>query len=150
LYYPTFGVCQVYGISDGHGISLKLRLAWLYFNRIFQRDNALGPSVMQYFPRAGDVEVSVKLKFMGEEHDVESQESLPIRRSREFRVMNAFEDAELLSWGLALVIAIASGLSIYYISAPGWGTFKDCLTLFLWGVGVEQGKNFLQSTGAPK
>ena len=124
---------------------------WTHLEKIVLEPVTLGPSVMQYFPRAGNVEVAVKLKFMGEEGPVaEPPPSLPIGPSREFRVMNGFEHAELLSWGIALVIAIASGLSIYYVNAPGWGTFKDYLTLFLWGVGVEQGKNFLQSTVAPK
>src|SRR5262249_19536837 len=33
--------CQIYGISDGHGISLILRLAWPYFNSVFYMDKAL-------------------------------------------------------------------------------------------------------------
>jgi hypothetical protein len=110
----------------------------------------LGPSVMQYFPHAGQVVVSVVLEFLGEQHPVKESKSLAIERSTDFSVMKGFEGAELVSWGIALVIAIASGLSIYYVGAAGWGTFKDYLTLFLWGAGVEQGKNFLQSAIAPK
>jgi hypothetical protein len=33
--------CQIYGISDGHGVSLMLRLAWPYFNSVFYMDKAL-------------------------------------------------------------------------------------------------------------
>ena len=39
--YRPCGVYQVHGISDGHCLSLTLRLESPYFNRIFQRDKAL-------------------------------------------------------------------------------------------------------------
>ena len=100
---------------------------------------------MQYFPDAGEVAVWVELKFQGKPIVVKSSETLSIGPTREFRIMKSFESAELLSWGVALALAVFSGLSIYYIDSAGWGSFKDFLTLFLWGAGMEQGKTFLQS-----
>jgi hypothetical protein len=108
----------------------------------------LGPSVMQYFPQAGQVKVSTVLSFRGDSVTVESKEPLEITRSREFSILKGFEQAELLAWSIATAIAIGSGLLIYYFNATGWGSFKDYLTLFIWGAGADQGKNFLQSTVA--
>jgi hypothetical protein len=110
----------------------------------------LGPSVMQYFPCTGIVQVSAVVSYQGDSHPVPSSGILDIGGSREFGVLKGFERAELLSWAIATLVAIASGLSIYYLGGPGWGSFKDYLTLFLWGAGVDQGKNFLQSAAAPK
>ena len=75
----------------------------------------------QSFPRAGQVHVSVKMIFLGDAKDLRQVGPLDIGRSREFGVMKAFEHAELLSWGIAFVIAVFSGISIYYVSAAGWG-----------------------------
>jgi hypothetical protein len=106
----------------------------------------LGPSVMQFFPSGGKrVSASVELMFLGDQKEVSSTKPLVIGHSRDFGRMKIFEHAELLSWAIALVLAIFSGLSIYYVSATGWGSFKDYLTLFLWGAGMETGKTFIQA-----
>jgi hypothetical protein len=111
----------------------------------------LGPSVMQYFPFGGTVHASAELSYRGNPHPVNTDEKLVIEPSREFGVMKGFERAELLGWLVATAIALASGLSIYYLPALGWGSFKDYMTLFLWGAVGDQGRNFIQaSTGISK
>lgn len=111
----------------------------------------LGPSVMQYFPFGGTVHASAELSYHGNFHPVISHKRLVIEPSREFRVMKGFERAELLGWVVATAIAVASGLSMYYLPALGWGSFKDYMTLFLWGAVGDQGRNFIQaSTGTSK
>ena len=88
--------------------------------------------------------------FLGDPHELSEEGPLLIGRSREFGVMKAFEHAEVLPWAIALVIAIVSGISIYYVGAAGWGSFKDYMTLFLWGAGTETGKTFLQAAAPSK
>jgi hypothetical protein len=46
---------------------------------------------------------------------------------------------------IASIVAIATGLSTFYFKGTSWGTFQDYLTLLVWGIGVDQGKNFLQA-----
>ncbi len=46
---------------------------------------------------------------------------------------------------LAAIIAIVTGLSMFYYNSPTFGSYKDYISLFLWGAGVDQGKNFLQA-----
>jgi hypothetical protein len=108
----------------------------------------VGPSVVQYFPLGGTVQVWADLSFEGASHSVPSKGTLEIVDSREFRITKGFAQAELLSWVLAAVIAIASGFSIYYVGNASWGSLKDYLTLFLWGAGVDTGRNFLQGAAS--
>lgn len=115
------------------------------------KPKTLGPSVMQAFPHAGQVQVSARMTFIGDAFKLsQTDPPLHVGPSRAHGIMQAFEHAELLSWATALAIAIFSGLSIYYVSAAGWGGFKDYLTMFLWGAGMETGKTFLQAAAGPK
>ena len=143
-----------------HNMSVNWTIEFAPKKRRFRRTlqpitltpRTLGPSVMQYFPTGGTVRrVSAELFYRGTSHPLPSDETLEIAPSREFRVMNGFEKAELMGWAIATAIAIASGISIYYLPAAGWGSFKDYMTLFLWGAVGDAGRNFVQaSTGIPK
>jgi hypothetical protein len=106
---------------------------------------SLGPSVVQYFPRGGEVEVSVALLYEGDREPGPSQKGLVIHDSSAFGFFQAFEKVEVASWLIATAVAIVTGLATFYYKGPIFGSFQDYLTLFLWGVGVDQGKNFLQS-----
>jgi hypothetical protein len=112
------------------------------------RPRSLGPSVVQYFPVRGNVTVSVKPVYNLDEsrYRVESAgRPLTITESSDFQPYQILELTEFTSWLIAAVIAIASGLLMFYYKEASWGTYKDYLTLFLWGVGIDQGKNFLQA-----
>jgi hypothetical protein len=69
---------------------------------------------------------------------------LPIVPSYGIRsVLPALEEWVLV--GVSAVIALASGLVLYYLPNPTFGSLQDYLALFTWGVGVDQGKNLVQT-----
>lgn len=105
----------------------------------------LGPSVVQYFPRRGKVKVSVTLSYTGAPISVFETPGPDIRDSSEFGMLRAFEGVEYVSWAIAAAVALATGLSTYYVKNPTFGSYQDYLTLMLWGVGMDQGKNILQA-----
>lgn len=105
----------------------------------------LGPSVVQYFPRRGKVNVQVTMSYAGDPISLELRSGPVIRDSSEFGMLKAFEGVEYVSWAIAAAVALATGLSTYYFKNPTFGSYQDYLTLMLWGVGMDQGKNFLQA-----
>jgi len=115
------------------------------------KPEVLGPAVVQYFPIAGNVEAAVDLVYEGESlhvdgpKDGENPKALEIQASTDFGVLQGFEKVEVISWVIAAAVAIATGLSTLYLKGPTFGSYQDYLTLFLWGIGVDQGKNFLQA-----
>jgi hypothetical protein len=106
---------------------------------------SLGPSVVQYFPRAGEVKVGVTFVYETETKDLPDRDGPTIHPSTEYSIYRILAGTEVYSWLIAATVAIATGLSTYYFKGASWGTYQDYLTLFLWGVGVDQGKNFLQA-----
>jgi hypothetical protein len=106
---------------------------------------SLGPSVVQYFPRPGQTTVSVKLVYGNEAKELPAIPGRIIRPSTDFQPYKTLARAEFASWVIAAMVAIATGLTMFYFKGTSWGTFQDYLTLFLCGIGVDQGKNFLQA-----
>ena len=74
---------------------------------------------------------------------------IPIVKSDDFRIWQIFETADVLSFMLVMITSVVSGVGLYAL-APTFGTFKDYLTLFTWGAGLDQGKNFVQALAAYK
>jgi hypothetical protein len=110
---------------------------------------SLVPSVVQYFPEPCKVSVSVTLVYENETGaKVTADEKLPIVKSSDFEGFQILKGTGFASWAIAAIVAIATGLSMFYYKGTSWGTYQDYLTLFLWGVGVDQGKNFLQALQA--
>jgi cytochrome b subunit of formate dehydrogenase len=68
---------------------------------------------------------------------------VPVVESGEVRWYKQFERAEMVSFAIAMVIAIVSGLALY-AQKQTFGSFQDYVLLFLWGVGADQGKNLVQ------
>jgi hypothetical protein len=105
-----------------------------------------------YFPRAGHVGVFVELHYHGKEpnNNSVSAESrhFDVDPSGDFGRFNILRRTEAISWIIAAIIAMVSGLSMFYFKGTSWGTYQDYLTLILWGIGVDQGKNFLQALQA--
>jgi len=112
--------------------------------------SSLGPSVSQYFPRPGKIKVSAKLVYGNDKNGkgVTADKDLSISVSSDFRGYKILAWTEVASWLIAVIVAIATGLFMFYYKNPSWGTHQDYLTLFLWGIGVDQGKNFLQALQA--
>jgi len=71
--------------------------------------------------------------------------ALQIAKSSDFGTLSGLAKIEKISWLLASIVAIVTGLSTFYFKGGSFGSFQDYLTLFLWGAGVDQGKNFLQA-----
>jgi len=125
---------------------LTYRKGWL---RIIGRSKELTlqpqtsePRVLQYAPRPGWLTVKVKIRNdTGDSVTLEDVNSvgtaLQIAKSSDFGTLSGLAKVEKISWLLASIVAIVTGLSTFY--------FQDYLTLFLWGAGVDQGKNFLQA-----
>jgi hypothetical protein len=83
-------------------------------------------------PPCGTAALSVKRAF------------LPVDKSSEFKIFQHLEWAEIMFLILAGLFAMITGLLTFYYKNPTFGSFQDYLMLFLWGVGVDQTKNFLQ------
>ena len=54
----------------------------------------------------------------------------------------------MTSWALAALVALATGLSTLYFKGTSWGSFQDYVTMFLGGVGVDQGLAFTRLDAA--
>jgi hypothetical protein len=114
------------------------------------------PQVIQYFPTEGQVWVSVEISWSG---DLENPVRLPkegemgpltVSPSRDFGMFNDLEKVQYISFGAAGLAAITTGVMTFYVNHPGFGSLSDYLTLFAWGAGFDQGKNFLQNLQAPE
>lgn len=108
------------------------------------------PRVVQYFPRAGNVTAKVMItNAAGESLELENMDlsrgSMAIIASPDFGIFRGLANVEKISWALSAAVAIVTGLSMFYFKGSTFGSFQDYLTLFLWGAGVDQGKNFLQA-----
>jgi hypothetical protein len=104
-----------------------------------------GPRVVQYMPKPGSVTVTVRIVRDGDSVELHGAEPLKVDKSEEFSIGRAFERVEYLSFGLAGLAAMVSGLTIYYAKSQIFGSLEDYLSLFVWGAGVDQGKNLLQA-----
>jgi len=111
------------------------------------------PSVAQFSPDAGEWTVSAILvcdtKDGIDRAKVPRDVKVSLRKSSAVKLLGNLERSEW--WGLAMagLFALVSGLLTFYYKNPTFGTMQDYLTMFLWGVGVDQAKNFLQSISSP-
>jgi hypothetical protein len=144
-----------HAISDTYLFHHKVLYRWQFLftpksrgEKLKLTPETMGPYVTQYFPQAGSVKTSVTLEYEGETVSVDFPDEIPIRDSSDFRIRNGFEKVEWLSWGIAAALAIVSAILMFYVKNPGFGSFQDYVTLFLWGAGVDQTKNFAQSLTA--
>jgi len=112
------------------------------------KPTAFGPWIMQYFPRRGHVQSSVVLTYAGQSKRVGPVPGPTIRNTRDFGLFRAFAYIEYISWGIAFLVALVTGLSTQYFKSGAFGSTQDYLLLFLWGVGADQGKNLLQALQA--
>jgi hypothetical protein len=106
------------------------------------------PRVVQYVPRAATVTVEVKITNANSETiTVGTMDGGPlvIAASSDFGTFRGLAKVEKISWALAAIVAVVTGLSMFYFKVSTFGSFQDYLTLFLWGAGVDSGKNFLQA-----
>jgi hypothetical protein len=132
------------------GFQLKPRQSWL--SHIIKGEKVplpLTPStneprVVQYAPGRGKLTASVEASYKGDEFSIQMDKELKIDKSRDFRWLRAFESVEIWALAIASVIGLLTGLSSLYLNNPTFGSAKDYLGLFFWGVGADQAKNFIQ------
>ncbi len=105
----------------------------------------IGPVVAQYFRSPGKTWVSVILRYGNDQIPLPEVAGPDVVASGDIGILNSLSLVEFISWGIAAGLALATGLGTYYFKAPTFGSFQDYLTLFTWGVGVDQGKNFMMA-----
>jgi hypothetical protein len=108
----------------------------------------VGPRIMQYMPKPGTLTVSVSVRQKSAPAEKPMQpaaDPIEVRKSGDFGYFTGLERMEIYSTLVAAVIAIISGLGTFYFKNAAWGSFQDYLTLFVWGAGIDQSKNFLQN-----
>ena len=105
------------------------------------------PRVAQFSPRKGTL--SAKVEIIHEKRDdpieLSMAENLSIADPWFTRSIRAFDTTELVALIIASGVALLSGLMMFYYKNPTFGSVQDYITLILWGVGVDQTKNFLQT-----
>jgi hypothetical protein len=101
------------------------------------------PRVIQYAPRPGTLTAKVTLRYRAESCSV-SGSPVPIGASSDFAWMRAFGSVEVWAVALAGVAGVVTGLFVWYAGNATFGSMKDYISVFLWGAGVDQTKNFLQ------
>jgi hypothetical protein len=112
---------------------------------ILTRPVTKGPHLVQYVPQKGNLQVAVELCRKGvPAKEVIMNEVFTIKASEDFGWRGAFRSAEVTALVIATLFAVVSGLASFYISNPTFGNIGDYITLFIWGAGIDQGKNFLQ------
>lgn len=103
--------------------------------------------VAQFSPVPGKLTASVQIQYEaldGPEVSLKDDAAVDIAESENFGVWQIFETADVLSFILVMVTSVVSGIGLFAL-APTFGSFKDYLSLFTWGAGLDQGKNFVQS-----
>jgi hypothetical protein len=108
------------------------------------------PRVVQYVPRAGRLTGTVEVQRDGNTLCVspEIAPAMEIGPSSDFGIFRGLARVEWVSWAVAAMMAVISGVATFYYKGQTFGSFQDYLSLFAWGAGVDQGKNFLQTLQA--
>jgi hypothetical protein len=131
-----------------HGLGFKWSIKFTENGRVVSEDTAEThePRLYHYVPRRGQIDVSVIL-VRGPRETLPLDPLLkdqPVGKSEEFRMRAAFQTAEVLALGIALLVALLSGLQTLYFTNPVFGSAKDYVALALWGFGVDQATNFIK------
>ena len=109
----------------------------------------VSPSVAQFATKAGTWTVSVRLirttRLEPDSVHVLKSDEVRVDGSSDVKSLVRLDHAEWLALVIAVVFALVTGLLTFYYKNPVFGSMQDYLTLFIWGVGVDQTKNFLQS-----
>jgi hypothetical protein len=137
------------GLEYHWSLDLEIRTWWKFWKGArtekLTRPQTKEPRLVQYVPRKGKLHVSVKLCHNSDcSTEVKMKEPLPIKKSSDFRWIGAFRFVEVTALAIATLFALISGLQTYYIGKPSFGSMVDYVTLFIWGAGVDQAKNFIQ------
>ncbi len=112
--------------------------------RLVFRPVSQEPRVVQYSPLSGSMTASVRIHWRDEALKEASGEACGIGPSSLFAISQGFETMEVVSLGIAIVVAIGTGLGISYFSNATFGSAEDYLKLAAWGFGTDVTKTGLQ------
>jgi hypothetical protein len=129
----------------------KLTYLWTFTNTVGGKTRSwpvrsAQPQVAQYSPAKGQLAVAdVQVAYRGQPGpSVQPSAQVAIDASSDFRVWRITEQADIISFIIALAVSVFSGVKLYALGVT-FGSLSDYTALFTWGAGVDQGKNFLQS-----
>ena len=103
-----------------------------------------GRSVIQFAPEPGRLEVGVRLRH-GEIVTPEIHGEVEVEPMNSSLRMRLVATEEIVLTVVSSALALASGLVLYYLPNPTFGSLQDYLALFTWGIGIDQGKNLVQT-----
>jgi len=134
-------------LDHTHVVMHGLKYLWT-----FQRGNIKDwvvsevPKVFEYAQDEGKLTVKVEVsrtENRNEKIELQGPE-ISIVKSKHFAWEEGLERVEVISLILAGIIAMVTGLSMFYFKNAAFGSLQDYLSLFLWGAAVDQTKNALQ------
>ena len=103
------------------------------------------PRLVQYVPRKGKLHASVRLFYNNEDTPkVSMRDALTVDKAKDFGWIRSLRFVEITALVIAALFAVISGLKMFYIGKPNFGSMADYVTLFIWGAGIDQTKNFIQ------
>lgn len=106
------------------------------------------PQIVQYAPREGVMKPSLKLSYKGDfRTEMITGPDVSVGKSSDFSTFAKYKRADMIGFLLAALVSIVSGISLYALKPTFFGSLQDYLTLFTWGAGIDQTKNFLQALG---
>lgn len=103
-----------------------------------------GQSVVQFAPAHGKLETEVTLRYSKTSCGPTKGE-IAVVHSRRNLYRRLVEKGEFSLLLVSAAIALVSGLVLYYVPNATFGSLQDYLALFTWGIGVDQGKNLVQT-----
>jgi hypothetical protein len=142
--------------TDGKNFLFKHKATYVWTLQLLQGSDATTvteqrtnePRVVQYAPRPGQYCMTVRMEHDGRKADKAAAFGpFTIARSSEYGVASIFRFTEVAALGIATVFAVVTGLATYYFGKAAFGSITDYVTLFVWGAGIDQAKNFLQQLG---
>lgn len=97
------------------------------------------PEIVQYSPSRGKMSVKVVIRRGTEKIELDKVD-LEVQDSVDFSLMRGFEKTEIISFIVASLAAIASGLVTFWTKNTTFGSAQDYLAIMLWGLSVDQTK----------
>jgi hypothetical protein len=100
---------------------------------------------MQRFECEGKITAKVTLKYGKCELPKPLEVKFDTRESTRFGELSVLQLSETFGIAFALILASVAGFQSDAFEAALVGTWRAYLTLFVWGVGADQTRNFLQN-----
>lgn len=106
------------------------------------------PRSYQFGIDKGYLKTEVVVQYDGEECILKTVDGKLVKVGSDWaftRMLKGLMHMEVLALLIASAVAVFTGLKTYYVDSDTFGSLKDYIVLALWGIGFDQGKNFLGS-----